>query len=267
MALGRDSLFPQPWSLLPSASFSSAQAQRLRGSCPRLGPAQCASVPELAMGPGLASPGPLHLQETELQLVQVTGGSSQQRPSCLWPHLDYTTILSAWAQGSCPRGLCFKPGESPASTAPWTASRLLCQPEPPQLTDKHRSSLLPAPAAEAGPCLLLTGSAQPDSLQVFVKRRGVAVQSWRQELNPLLGKCGAALIRKELTETSEAMDLGPPQQQPCMHWQETEVQRRPGTWLRSHGMLDLGRNLPPPWVLFSHLSEPLLPLCRSQCSS
>lgn len=98
------------------------------------------------------------------------------------PHLDYTTILSAWAQGSCPRGLCFKPGESPASTAPWTASRLLCQPEPPQLTDKHRSSLLPAPAAEAWPCLLLTGSAQPDSLQVFVKRRGVACRAGAKSL-------------------------------------------------------------------------------------
>lgn len=78
VASGRDCSFPQPWSLLPSTPCSSAQAQRrLRGPCPRLGPAHCAFVPELAMGPGLASPGPLHLQETELQLgVQITGGSS-----------------------------------------------------------------------------------------------------------------------------------------------------------------------------------------------
>lgn len=177
MASGRHCLFLQPWSALPSASCSSAQAQRrLRGPCPRFDPAHCAVAPELAMGPGLASPRPLHRQETELQPgIRITGGSSEHQPSCLWPHLDYTAILPAWAQGSCPQGLCFKPGEPPVSTAPWTASRLLCQPEPLQLTDKHRSPLLPAPAAEAWPCLLLllAGSAQPDFLQVFVKRRGV----------------------------------------------------------------------------------------------
>lgn len=65
---------------------------------------------------------------------------------------------------------------------------------------------------------------------------------------------------KELAETSEAMDMGPPQQQPCMHWQETEVQRRPGTWLRSHGMLGPGRNLQPPWVLFRHLIRASAPI-------
>lgn len=140
------------------------------------------------------------------------GKAASLRPSsCLssLPHSDYTTTTTAldWARGSCPPGLCFKPGEPPASTAPWTASRLLCQPELPQLTDKHRSPLLPAPAAEALPCLLLlTGSGQADFLQVFVKRRGVALQSWRQELNPLLGKQEAVLMKKS---SLKSLGLGP----------------------------------------------------------
>lgn len=85
--------------------------------------------------------------------------------------------------------------------APWPASRLLCQPQP-LLTDKHRSPPLPAPAAAEAAS---AGSAQPDFLQVFVRRRGfVCLQSEREqkEFNPLQALCGSAPLGKGLRETS-----------------------------------------------------------------
>lgn len=75
---------------------------------------------------------------------------------------------------------------------------------------------------------------------------------WRQELNPLLGNCGAALTGKSSQELLRpwASDLR------CNRaWtgRETEVQKRPGAWLRSHCMLAPGRAVcSPPWGLFSH---------------
>lgn len=94
--------------------------------------------------------------------------------------------------------------------APWPASRPLCQHELLLLTDKHRSPPLPAPQWLSG--LAEAGSAQPDFLQVFVRRRGfVCVQSEaeQEELNPLQALRASLLPRKGL--------VGPPDVRPGDH--------------------------------------------------
>lgn len=123
VASGRDCLFLQPWSALPSASCSSAQAQRrLRGPCPRFDPAHCAVAPELAMGPGLASPRPLHRQETELQPgIRITGGSSEHQPSCLWPVGVQRWIMSVLR-------VLHHPSRNSSAGTPGAGSPLLCDP-------------------------------------------------------------------------------------------------------------------------------------------